>query len=211
MIQDLIFSKFKVFYAVFYIAELLRNMGFSFQEARFESAHLNEIKRKEWILKRWPKLLNEAKKLGAYILFGDEASFPQWGTLNYTWVKKGAIPVLRTSGSRKGYNVFGLIEYLSGKFFCQAQEEKLDWSSYIHFLEEVLEKTKKPLFLIQDNAGYHTSAELKRFFEDHTERLRVFELPAYSPDYKAIEMLWEKLKKFEIFIIYFLERYTSER
>ena len=35
MIQNLIYEKFGVFYSVKYISELLKNMGFSFQKARF--------------------------------------------------------------------------------------------------------------------------------------------------------------------------------
>lgn len=49
MIRDLIFRKFQAFYSVFYRAELLKNMKFSFKKTQFESAHLNEIKKKEWI------------------------------------------------------------------------------------------------------------------------------------------------------------------
>lgn len=85
------------------------------------------------------------------------------------------------------------MEYFSRKFFCQAQEEKLDLSSYIHFLEGVFEKKKKHLFLIQGNAGYLTSAEVKRFFEDQAERESVFELFDYSPDYNDAGNLLEFL------------------
>jgi len=171
MIQDLIFRNYKVVYSVFYIAELLKNMGFSFQKAQFESGHLNGTERKIWLWKTWPEIIKKAREIGAYIFFGDEASFPQWGTLNYTWAKKGVTPVVKTSGNRRGYKVFGMIEYFTGKFFCQAQEKRLDSSSYIHFLETVLEKTKKHLFLIQDGSGYHTSAEVERFFLDNADRL----------------------------------------
>jgi transposase len=186
MIQDLILTKFKVLYSVCYIAELLKNMGFSFQKAKFESGHLNEIKRQTWLLHTWPQILRKANEIGGYILFGDEASFPQWGTLNYTWARKGITPIVKTSGNRKAFKVFGLIEYFSGKFFCQSQETPLDSPSYIHFLETVLEKTKKHLFLIQDGSGYHTSGEMNRFFDDNSDRLTVTQLPAYSPDYNPM-------------------------
>ena len=58
----------------------------------------------------------------ALLLFGDEASFPQWGTLSYTWAPVGEQPKIKTSGKRKGYKVFGLIEYLTGQLFYQGQE-----------------------------------------------------------------------------------------
>jgi transposase len=203
MIQDLIFRKYGVLYSVFYIAELLKNIGFSFQKAKFESGHLNEWRRKEWLWKTWPEILRKATRIGAYILFGDEASFPQWGTLGYTWAKKGVTPVIKTSGNRKGYKVFGLIEYFTGKFFCQAQEKRLDSASYIHFLETVLEKSRRHIFLIQDGSGYHTSTAVDRFFQDNSDRMTVTQLPAYSPDYNPIEKLWKKIKEKGTHLHYF--------
>lgn len=203
MIQDLIHSKFKVLYSVGYIAELLKNMGFSFQKAQFESGHLNEWRRKEWLWKTWPDLLQKARETGGYILFGDEASFPQWGTLNFTWAKKGVTPVVKTSGSRRGYKIFGLIEYFTGKFYCQAQEERLDSKSYIHFLESVLDKTKRHLFIIHDGSGYHTSEEVQRFFDDNNDRITGAQLPPYSPDYNPIEKLWKKIKEKGTHLHYF--------
>lgn len=41
MVQQLIRDKFGVTYNVFYIAELLKNPGFSYQKARFVADHLN--------------------------------------------------------------------------------------------------------------------------------------------------------------------------
>jgi hypothetical protein len=37
----------------------------------------------------------------AYLLFGDEVSFAQWGSLSYTWARKAQQPTIETSGKRK--------------------------------------------------------------------------------------------------------------
>lgn len=189
MIQALILEKFKVFFSVAYIAELLKNMGFSFQKAKFEAARSekNEAERKKWTEETWPKILEFAEKKDAHVLFGDEASFPQWGTLNYTWARRGQQPVVQTSGKRKGYKVFGLIDYFTGKSYFSAQEERLNSESYEAFLKIVLKKTRKHIILIQDGARYHTSKEMKAFFQEKKERITVVTLPAYSPDFNPIE------------------------
>ena len=203
MIQHLIFEKYGVFYSVNYINQLLKNMGYSYQKARFVADHLDEKAREEWLSNKWPKILSLAKKQNAYILFGDEASFPQWGTLSYTWAKKGNQPTIRTSGKRKGYKVFGLIDYFTGRFFYKCQESKFNSASYIEFIKEVLSKTKKNIILIQDGARYHTSAETSRFFAKRQDRIRVYNLPSYSPDYNPIEKLWKKIKKEGTHLHYF--------
>jgi transposase len=203
MIQDLIYREFGVFYSVHYICQLLKNMGFSYQKARFVSDHLDEKKRQQWLEKTWPEIYQTARNKNACILFGDEASFPQWGTLSYTWAKKGQQPTVKTSGIRKGYKVFGLIDYSTGKFFYKCQEERLNSQSYIQFLQEVIEKTNQHIILIQDGATYHTSKATKTFFEQHQEHLTVYQLPSYSPDYNPIEKLWKKIKEKGIHLHYF--------
>lgn len=204
MIQALIYDRFQVFYSVRYISQLLRNMGFSYQKAKFVSDHKDPEKRKQWLDETWPEIMKIAKEKNAYVLFGDEASFPQWGSLTYTWALRGQQPVVPTSGTRRGYKVFGLIDYFTGRFFFKGKAEgRLNSESYAAFLKEVLGKTRKHVIVIQDGAKYHVSKAMKAFFEEHQRRLTVFQLPSYSPDYNPIEKLWKKIKEHEIHLHHF--------
>lgn len=204
MIQVLIYEKFGVQYSVYYIPQLLKNMGFSYQKAKFVAECRDDEKRQDWLEEKWPEIFALAKEKNAYILFGDEASFPQWGSLTYTWAKRGQQPVVKTSGTRRGYKVFGLIDYFSGRFFCKGHEKgRLNSESYEAFLTEVLSMTRKHIILIQDGAPYHTSKAMKLFFEKKSYRLTVYNLPSYSPDYNPIEKLWKKIKEKEIHLHYF--------
>ena len=203
LVQQLIHDRFAVTYNVFYIAELLKTLGFSFQKAAFVSDHLDEAKRQAWRRQTWPHILDLARRKRALLLFGDEASFPQWGTLTYTWARRGHPPVVKTSGKRRGYKVFGLIDYFTGRFFHEGHEGRLNSASYTAFLTRVLAQTQQSIILIQDGAKYHTSAETKDFFQQHATRLEVFQLPSYSPDYNPIEKLWKKIKQAETHLHYF--------
>jgi len=178
-------------------------MGFTYQKAKFVSDHLNAEKRAQWLEKTWPHILALAKEKNAYLLFGDEVSFPQWGTLSYTWARRGHQPTIKTSGKRKGYKVFGLIDYFTGRFFYKCQEERLNSAAYTAYLEEVLAKTSRHIVIIQDGARYHTSAAMQEFFTRHKKRLTVFDLPSYSPDYNPIEKLWKKVKQKGTHLHYF--------
>jgi transposase len=195
MIQGLIYKRFGVCYSVCYIAQLLKNMGFSYQKAAFVSDHKDPEKRREWLERTWPEIIKLANEKQAAVLFGDEASFPQWGTLTYTWAKRGQQPTIKTSGIRKGYKVLGLIDYFTGRFFYSAQEGRLTSETYAAFLQSVLDKTHGHLVLVQDGARYHTSKAMQAFFEKNQHRLTVFALPSYSPDYNPIEKLWKEIKK----------------
>ena len=193
MIQAVISKRFKVVYSRHYVCALLGQLGFSYQKAKFVSDHLNEEARKVWLGETWPQILAEANRKNALILFGDEATCAMWGSLGYTWAPRGQQPEVKTSGKRKGYKLFGMVEYFTGQFFHQAIQERFNSDSYIAFLRTVLKQTKRPLILIQDGARYHTSTLCQAFFAQES-RLTVFQLPAYSPDFNPIEFLWKKLK-----------------
>lgn len=205
LIQEWIFNHFGVEYNPQYIAELLDVMGYSYQRGRFVSDHLPDvqIEQEEWMSRIWPEILRLAKEKGAMILFGDEASFAQWGSLSYTWAKKGCQPIVKTSGTRKAYKVMGLIDFLSGTFFYKTHTGRFNSETYQAFLTEVMEKTSQHLIIIQDGARYHTSQAMEQFFAKNAERLTKFSLPRYSPDYNPIEYLWRNVKKQATHMRYF--------
>jgi transposase len=205
LVQDLIWREFGVLYNSHYVCDLLKTLGFSYQKARFVSDHLDEIKRLVWMKQTFPDLKRQAQAAGGLLLFGDEASFAQWGSLSYTWAPIGEQPTIKTTGKRKAYKVFGLIDLFSGRLFYQGVEGKFNSESYIAFLNTVLKQIKQPLFLVQDGARYHTSKRTKQFFQDHAKRLNMAQLPSYSPDYNPIEFLWRALKRRTTHNIYFPE------
>jgi transposase len=205
LVQDLIWNEFGVLYNAHYICELLKTLGFSYQKARFVSDHLDETKRLLWMTQVFPDFKQQAEAARGLLLFGDEASFAQWGSLSYTWAPMGQQPVVKTSGKRKGYKVFGLIEFFSGRLFYQTIEGRFNSESYIAFLKTVLKQATQRLFLVQDGARYHTSKLTKQFFQAHANRLTVVQLPSYSPDYNPIEYLWRALKRRTTHNTYFPE------
>jgi len=195
LIQIVIYREFKVLYSRHYVCELLHNLDFSFQKGCFVSDHLDEKRRREWMEQDWPKILRKAKKMHAYLLFEDEASFPQWGSLGYTWAPKGQQPLIKTTGKRKAYKVFGLIDFFTGRLFYQGIDGKFNSETYQAFLLKVLAETTRHLVIIQDGAKYHTSKAMRQFFAAHQDRITVYQLPSYSPDYNPIEYLWKNVKR----------------
>jgi transposase len=205
VIQDLIWREFHVEYSPCYLAELLKNLGYSYQKACFESEHWGDVAgaQQKWMQETWPEILRFAREKKAKILFGDEASFAQWGSLSYTWARRGHQPKVKTSGKRQAYKVWGMIEYFSGAFYCMTQTGKLNAAQYQVFLKQVLKRTRGHLILIQDGARYHTSAPMQAFFAQHAARLTVKSLPAYSPAFNPIEYLWRNLKRQTTHLRYF--------
>ena len=57
-----------------------------------------------------------------------------------------------------------------------------------------LRRTRRPVFLVQDDTPYHRATAVKAFPAQHFEHLTVTQLPGYSPDFNPIERLWLRLK-----------------
>src|SRR5438445_7509926 len=147
LIRVLIWREFGVLYNRHYVCTLLHNVGFSFQKALFVSDHLDAATRLAWLQDKWPAIVRAATRRDGLILFEDEASFAQWGSLSYTWSRRGHQPEVPTSGKRKGYKVFGAIAYFSGRLFSQGIEGRFNSESSQAFLKLRMAQTKEQLFL----------------------------------------------------------------
>ncbi len=201
MIAVLIEREFGVTYNPRYLCRLLHQIGITYQQAAFVSAKVDDDehqgKRQEWDRKTWPSILKRARQLGAVILFGDEVSFAQWGSLFRTWAPRGKQPLVRTSGKRKGMKVFGVIEVEHGDFLYMECEGRFNGESYVKFLDYIVSVYACPVILIEDGASYHGGPVVKAFKAKMEAQglLFVERLPAYSPDKNPIEKLWKNTKK----------------
>jgi transposase len=196
LVQQWIEREFGILYNQHYVCELLHNLGFSYQKAAYAADHLDPEARTTWLAMTWPEILRVAREKEAWIVFGDEVSFAQWGSLGYTWAPRGVQPVVKTAGKRKGYKVFGGIEFFSGQLITYTLTTgRFNSATYQEFLTHLLAQTECPIILIQDGARYHTSRSTRDFFAAHADRLIVYQLPSYSPDYNPIEFLWKQMKQ----------------
>lgn len=197
MIVELILRKFHVMYSPRYVCQLLKGMKLSYQKAAFESDHLDEEKRREWREVTWPAILKQAKEKQARILFADEVSFAQWGSLSRTWAPRGKQPKVKTTGIRKGMKIFGAIGFFDGDFHYMETPDKFNSHSYVQFLDSLMNRYQCPVILIEDGARYHNGPEAREYKErmELEGRLFIHRLPSYSPDYNPIEKLWRNTKK----------------
>jgi transposase len=70
-------------------------------------------------------------------------------------------------------------------------------------LRQLLERITVPIILIEDGASYHRSQAVEQFRQAHAERLIVYRLPAFSPEFNPIEKLWKNTKKNATHLKYF--------
>jgi transposase len=201
MIVVVIEREFQVTYNPRYVCSLMHQIGITYQRATFISDKLDDEehqkKRQTWEDETWPEILKQARELGAVILFGDEVSFAQWGSLSRTWGPQGKQTKVPTSGKRKGLKIFGVIEVYQGDFIYKECEGRFNSASYQAFLQQLVSHYSCPVILIEDGASYHNGPDLRTFEQDMKSqgRLFVYRLPSYSPDKNPIEKLWKNTKR----------------
>ena len=201
MIVEVIQREFLVTYNPRYLCTLLRKMKLSYQKAAFVADVLDDDehqkKRKEWDEKTWPEILRKAECKRAVIIFVDEVSFAQWGSLGRTWAPMGKQPKVKTCGKRKGLKMFGAIEFKTGGFRYKECNGKFEGNFYVECLKQIISELGCPIILIEDGAPYHKSQLVNEFKEEMMSRecLFVYRLPSYSPDKNPIEKLWRTTKR----------------
>lgn len=200
MIQEVIQREFGVLYACRYICSLLKKLKISYKKATFVPDKVDDEKwqktRKTWKEETWPEILRLAEETGAVILFGDEASFRQWGSLAYTWGRRGKKSSVKTCGKRKSLKMFGTIELQDGDFQYMECEGRYNGDTYLTFLKQLLTRYSRPIILIEDGAPYHHRKDVTAFKNalKAQGRLFAYKLPPYSPDLNPIEKLWRNTK-----------------
>jgi len=183
MIQEVIQQTFGVLYACRYICSLLKKLKISYKKATFVPDKVAseewQQKRKVWKEETWPEMLRLAKETGAVMLFGDAASFRQWGSLAHTWGRRGEKSVVKTCGKRKCLKYFGTIELHGGDFQSMECEGRYNGETYRTFLKQLLARYSRPIILIEDGAPYHHRKDVTAWKEALKDegRLFAFKLP----------------------------------
>lgn len=129
----------------------------------------------------------------------DEASFRQCPTLHQTWAPLNCRPEIPTRGERNTQKILGAVSLQKAQFAYRHQTEYFNRFTYQSFVHDVILPTYyrrgHRIYLIQDNASYHTHPEVWAWFKEERRRIEVFPLPKYSPEFNAQERLWHYTRR----------------
>jgi transposase len=110
-----------------------------------------------------------------------------------TWARRGQTPVVRTTGSRFGLNMLSAIS-AKGLFRFMVVEGRVNGQVFVDFLERLIHKQERPVFLIVDNHPTHRAKMATQFVDSTEGKLRLFYLPPYSPELNPDESVWRHVK-----------------
>ncbi len=137
------------------------------------------------------------------LLYQDESSFYQSGTIHAKWAKKGSNPILKIYGTYSRLNVFGIINPITGQSHFQ-YIKRLNAESFITYLKAIRREypDANRIFLIIDNGPGHRAKKVDIYLKKEYV-IKLIKLPPYSPDLNPIETVWHEVKKDVVYITFY--------
>jgi len=197
MIREVIRDQFNVSLSDVSVGRLLRKMGLSPQKPLRRAYQRDEEKVTAWKEKGYPEIKRLARKEGATIYFGDEASVRSDYHSGTTWSPIGQTPVVETTGARFSLNMVSAVS-ARGQMRFMTFQGSMNTDRFIEFLRRLTYRAEKPIFLILDGCSVHKSRKVKEFVAATGGKLRLFILPPYSPHLNPDEWVWNWLKNHKL-------------
>lgn len=193
MIGGIIQKKFGISLSKASVCRLLNQMGITPQRPLWRAYQQDPKAVEKWLVEEYPIIKQTAMKCGASIWFSDEAGIRSNSHRGTTWAESGKTPIVKTTGARFGINVISAVTARGDlRFMCYSGS--FTAGTFLEFIKRLLKGATKPVYLIVDGHPTHKAASVRRFADGSKGMLRLFHLPAYSPELNPDELVWNDLK-----------------
>ena len=194
-IREMIKSKYGISMPIRTVGEYLKRWGFTVQRpAKRESNQKTELV-ETWLNKEYPRIHNAAKNEGAEIFWGDETAVQNVANYARGYSPKGQTPVLKIQAKKMHINMISAISNI-GKLHFLLYSDAVNSDRLIEFMKALLKtSTAKKVYLILDNLRVHHSKQVTEWVQENKDKISVFYLPPYSPEYNPDEYLNNALKR----------------
>jgi len=194
LVGDMIERNFNVVMSDSAVGRLLRRMGLTPQRPLWRAYEANDEAVRQWKTVTFPAIRAEAEKLGAIVLFQDEAGVRSDFHAGTTWGLEGLTPIVRTTGARYSVNMISSVS-AQGKLHFRLVEGNVNADAFISYMEALMEDIPdRPIFLVVDGHPSHRAKKTKAWVAKTEGRLRLFQLPGYSPQLNPDEWVWKNVK-----------------
>jgi transposase len=193
MVRQVIRREFKVALSVVSVGRLLRTMGLSPQRPLYRAYQQNPEAVQRWKQEQFPAIRKQAKAQGATIYFADEAGIRSDYHAGTTWAPIGRTPIVRTTGARFSLNMLSAVS-AQGALRFMIHEGTVNAAVFIDFCRRLLRDADGPVYLVVDGHPAHRARATTEFVASTEGRLRLFLLPAYSPELNPDEWVWKNVK-----------------
>lgn len=193
MIRVLIAEHCEVRLSLVSVGRLLAQLGLSCQKPLWRAYQQDGSRVEQWLKKEYPRIRALAKREKAEIYFEDESGVRSDFHSGSTWALRGHTPVVRVTGQRFSLNMISAVSP-RGALRFMVVKGGVGAAVFIRFLKRLIHGAKRPIFLIVDGHPAHRAKAVTRYVSTVSQRLRLYFLPAYSPELNPDEQVWNDVK-----------------
>ncbi len=175
------------------VGKYLKAWGYTAQRPLRRAYTQNPEKISRWLEDQYPAIAAQAKKENAEIHWGDESGIRSDCQVNTSYAPKGKTPVLKQPGRRFSVNMISSITN-KGSMRFMVYEGSFNISIFLKFLRRLIQKQERKIFLIVDNLRVHHGKKVQEWIAKHHEKIELFFLPPYAPEYNPDEYLNNAVK-----------------
>lgn len=170
----------------------LHRLGFVLKRPKKRLLKADAAKREAFVAE-YACLQAEAAATGAKHFFVDEAHFYADADLRGKWVLKGEPALVDSTSPRYGEKAsyYAAVCVETGDVAALLLEGNSTAATSVAFLQCLRAAHPEPLVVFWDNAPAHSGDPLRAYLTTPDLRVRLVRLPAYSPDFNAVEPLWD--------------------
>ena len=197
IVRQLIEARFGVPLTVASVGRTLHDLDFSAQRPLYRAEQADPAAVARWKQVEYSRIAAQAKAAGGTVYFIDEAGVRSDYHAGTTWAPVAKTPAVRTTGARFGLNMISAIS-AQGALRFSLLAGTLTSAGFIAFLRRLVHDAAGhgggPVFVIVDNHPVHRAKAVNRFVDSTDGALRLFRLPAYSPQLNPDEWVWQNVK-----------------
>lgn len=193
VVAELIRRRFGVRLSKNSVGRLLARLGITPQRPLWRAYQQDPVRVKAWKEKEYPAIEKQATAEKAEIWFGDEAGIRSDYHSGATWGLRGETPVVKTTGARYRLNMLSAVNK-RGKMRFMLHTKGLSAPVFARFLKRLMVNNPKRVYLIVDGHPMHRSRIVGKVVESYKGRLKLFQLPPYSPELNPDELVWRNVK-----------------
>jgi transposase len=192
-VAQLIQSRFKIRLSKWTVGRLLKQWGMSPQKPVKKAYQQQPEVVKKWLDQEYPRIARRAARENAEIQWGDEMGVRSDDQIGRTYGKVGETPVVKVSGQRFSCQMISTVSN-RGTLRFMVFDGKFNADVCISFLKRLIKGAKRKIFLILDGHPVHKSKKVKAWIRANSGCIRLFILPAYSPELNPDELLNQDVK-----------------
>lgn len=192
-VQQLLAQQWGLHVSVWTVGRYLKRWGLTPQKPLRRAFEQDPEAVRRWLAVEYPAIRQQAKRERAEIHWGDEMGLRSDHQGGRSYGLRGQTPVVPGTGQRFGCNMISTITN-RGRLAFMVFQERFTARVFLRFLRRLLRHARRKVFLIVDRHPTHKAGRGSRWLATHRRHIRLFFLPAYSPDLNPDELLNQDVK-----------------